>query len=610
MQENIVLRDYFPDSLSSSQEMAVEMLMDFFGDNVNCFILKGFAGSGKTFLMKGIAEYLEVLGIPFVIMAPTGRAARVASRNTGFPSFTVHRCIYKVGGEAKKGISESSGRPISFYDIKEQPFSDGIIIVDEASMISDRYSEADIIRFGSGYLLNDLFQFAGLESNKIIFIGDPAQLPPVKCDFSPALSPDHLRSNFDLSVNDYEMTDVIRQGSDSGILANATGLRKAIKKNQFNEFILDFSYDDIEEINKHDFINVYFEHSASCLNDMDSIVLAYSNQKAQYYNDLVREHFLGRQSNVVKGDKLMLVHNNYNYKIDLMNGEIAEAVYAGKDLETRSIKIVHAGRSLNIDLTFRDMTLRFWDSNGITVDIDCMIFDPLLNSPGRDITVYEMKALYIDFKNRHPYLAKGSDDYFMKMQNDRYLNCLRAKYGYAVTCHKSQGGEWSNVYIDFKHNKPYLDRNYFRWAYTALTRSSGHVFAIDCPGRMRLNDTGIELPGNIAMIDNGGSELIAIKDFNNSIKMPKGNDLLERLVALIEALASTKAIEIQDIVHLPMCERYYFYLGDMNCYANFWYTGQDKITLIDYQLDGDLKLRYALNELFSALSGKYLTDMD
>ena len=228
------------------------MLSDFLESETPCFILKGYAGTGKTFILNGIADYLNSLSISFGIMAPTGRAAQIVTKKSGFFAQTIHRGIYAMDKTKEyKRVSENGSISKGIYtEIKDSRTMAAVYLIDEASMISDNYSEFDYFRYGSGYLLKDLIEFSKLDYNKIIFIGDSAQLPPVNSEESPALSKKYLKKHYKVKSIDFELTDVVRQEEESGILENATEIRNSIRREDFSNLNISLNYSDMKAVKK------------------------------------------------------------------------------------------------------------------------------------------------------------------------------------------------------------------------------------------------------------------------------------------------------------------------------------------------------------------------
>ena len=562
------------------------------------FILKGYAGTGKTFLLDKLAAYLEAHGRQYSVLAPTGRAARVISEKSGQAAETIHRGIYQIDTENRAGArKKSTGRLFQFiFELKENDMLNGVILVDEASMISDLYSEQDIFRFGSGHLLQDLIEFVNIRKNKIIFFGDPAQLPPVNSEYSPALSPDYYDFNFELNVPVFEMTDIVRQKEESSILANATALRNSIRDEDFYNISITADSKYTYSTAKHDFMNDYIK---ACGNkpDPETILIAFTNRQVSYYNEMIRKHFFPSKASICKGDRVMVVNNTYNYKIDLMNGEIGEVIRAGRKAEEKSVSVYGKEGPEVIKLVFRDLTIRFPDFNGKHTDIICKIYEPLLYSTERDIGSLETQALYQDFRGRYPGLRTSSAEYQALIKHDPYLNCLRVKFGYAITCHKSQGGEWSKAFIDFKAGpRGYNNIGFFRWAYTAITRAAEKAWYINEPVRkVNLN------------IENDVTEAIRTDKIVPVEEIPFTGKPLSRLPVVVYSGLKTvfeeMDIDVKNILTLPGCDKYLIAYEGAEAGMSFWYSG-NKVKHVDIQPGIDEIFAEKLERIAALMNGR------
>lgn len=303
-------------TLTSGQSSLIDELNKFLSDNSTCFLLKGYAGTGKTFMMKGLTDFLTETKRSFKIAAPTGRAAKVISQKTKRKAYTIHKTIYSSKDLKEFKTKDEDGTETFkfYYELKhnEDP-TNTIYIIDEASMLSNVYSEGEFFRFGSGYLLKDLINYINFDNNdhnkKIIFIGDNAQLPPVNMNFSLALDSKYLQENCNLVSSEFELTEVVRQKSESGILHNATKLRQSLNANIFNQLNIETNFKDINNTKHEELLSKYLE---ACNNPIDeeTIIVAYSNSSVKEYNDFVRNHFFPNQITITVNDKIILVSNN------------------------------------------------------------------------------------------------------------------------------------------------------------------------------------------------------------------------------------------------------------------------------------------------------------
>jgi hypothetical protein len=480
------LRHQF-ENLTPSQDNAVHSIQAFLKDpNSECFVLRGYAGTGKTFLLGGLVKYLQINAREAVLMAPTGRAARVISERHGISANTVHRSIYYLDKLKEYRPDDDPVTYKFYYELKVNENDQGtIFIVDEASMISNIYSEQEFIRFGSGKLLSDLFSYLGFDGNderkKIIFIGDDAQLPPVGMSDSPALDPTYLEKEYHVNINQATLTDVVRQREGESILNNATNLRKMIAVNKYPAFEFEVDNQTTFQARREGVISNYSSDDPNLV-EPTQIIVAYSNAQAADYNTAIRSKLFPGENEITDGDRLIVVKNSYNHEIDLMNGQMGVVSNVDPFTETRNIPLGNDkhGKKKHALLTFRGVVASFIDIKGSKHDIKCRIVENLLYSKERALTSNESKALYIDFCMRNPSLKPGSAIFKHELKSDEYFNALQVKFAYALTCHKAQGGEWNRVTVDF-YGRNNLSKDNFRWCYTAITRAKKHLYAIDPP---------------------------------------------------------------------------------------------------------------------------------
>ncbi len=488
-------------SLTNQQKEAVEKIDKFLSSTAQIFLLKGYAGTGKTTILEGIAKYCRKTNRKPTLMAPTGRAARVITEKTGIEGNTIHRTIYSWEIIEEKGDKKEKerkhGDDLSYrfhFQIKnndESGNNSSIYLVDEASMISNKFSADKYFIFGTGHLLNDLFTYFGNpkhHNRKIVFIGDPAQLPPVGSPNSPALIKEEIRKiNQHFEIWEYELTEVLRQKSDSGILHNSNILRDSIKKKSFSNLTFDTSFNDISEIN----IPKLWESWNSSVKDKgldETILITETNATAKELNDLIRNNLFPKKSELQVGDIVIINQNNTIYKLN--NGEFAKVVEVGRVVSV-NVRIRKKPKPVIVPLTFRDLKIEYYNYLSKRKEIIAVkIIENLLHSHIRDLSDDEKDALYIHYrirtwnKNTYP----ETPDFALDIKDDIYFNSLRIKYGYAITCHKAQGGEWKNAIIRFeKERKHQANENYFRWVYTSITRSKENLLVIN-PPKIKLTD--------------------------------------------------------------------------------------------------------------------------
>lgn len=479
--------------LTTDQKLLLDALVSFFESDVPLFLLKGYAGTGKTFILKGVASYLMAMGREVVMMAPTGRASQILTTKTGHPSTTIHRRLY--AGETLRDTDEHAGNEYDAFKIfYGMGFNGGagnaVYIADESSMVSNVYAENDIMKFGSGYLLSDLITYVFPDPagslRKIIFTGDSAQLPPVDMAFSPALDARYMWDKFRLRSMEFELSNVVRQEEHSKILVNATMLRRAIKENRFGTLKLEVA-GEVVQVNRSEVVDSYLSKAGETRED--AIVIAYSNRMVYEYNQSIRAVlYPGMSLTPVKGDRLVVVSNNYVYSKELLNGETGTLLSIEPGVETRRVmvklpmKMPGGGKEREVVLRFRDAVIRFKDAGG-AYDISCKIIDNLLFSDRRELAYHETVALFNDFKNRYGMRQNRDAGFRDILRGDPYFNALRVKFGYALTCHKAQGGEWKYVFVNAANSAGYNNESYFRWLYTAITRARHSLALIGIPGK-------------------------------------------------------------------------------------------------------------------------------
>lgn len=578
--------------LTSGQNGLLDDLDNFLSDKSTCFLLKGYAGTGKTFMMKGLTDFLTETKRSFRIAAPTGRAAKVISQKTKHKAYTIHKTIYssKDLKEFKTKNEDGTETFKFYYELKhnEDP-NNTIYIIDEASMLSNVYSEGEFFRFGSGFLLKDLIKYINFDNNdhnkKIIFIGDNAQLPPVNMNYSPALDGKYLQENCNLISSEFELTEVVRQKAESGILHNATKLRQTLKINIFNQLDIETDFNDINKIKHEELLSKYLE---ACNNSIDeeTIIIAYSNSSVKEYNDFVRNHFFPNQNTITENDKIILVSNNYNYpQMELLNGDFGIVKEVSAINESRTIKLKRKNRrnetiEIDVPLTFRNVTITFTDEEFKKHDIQCKIIENLLYSRHRDLSSDELKALYIDFKIRNEKLKSGTKEFKDAIRSDVYFNALRIKFGYAVTCHKAQGGEWANTFLNCKTSMGYFNSSYFRWLYTGITRAKENLYTLDEPHftiGSNLQPPKIENfqpREDILSLNTEISEIELPFDFSNQTVF------IKHIYLIVSECLKDENVNINDIRHTNYLEHYTITQGNETTVFKINYNSHNKITTI------------------------------
>lgn len=453
--------------LTPHQQEVFEKVKTFIADREHrIFILKGYAGTGKTTLARFIIEYLDQasLGWSAVLLASTGRAARILSEKTGWAANTVHGHIYSFEVVAERipvNDQDDSGQLKLIFGLRKQ-IEGGrrLYIVDEASMLSHYKSDSmHIAEFGSGRLLDDFIQFVG-SADKIVFIGDPVQLPPVqgKDPFSPALNADFLRKRYQVGVMEAELTEVLRQQAGNSILQLATELRRRAVNRQYGDWesILAWETEGIFIArNQNVLIDRYLERVKHGFEN--GIIITHSNKQALFLNLNMRKRLHQRYQELPQpGEVLMVAQNSYH--VPLSNGD-----------RVLLKSVTPAGAVKGIKMLKVDVEALHNGQTYTTYLIQDFLFnaDPNLSSE-------DARKLLIDFdqRARKNNLKRNSEPYKMAMRADPILNALRAKFGYAVTCHKAQGGEWPHCFLNLSETLDKMDpESRYRWLYTAVTRA-------------------------------------------------------------------------------------------------------------------------------------------
>lgn len=464
--------------LTTEQTLALNAIIAFIKSDDSVFILKGYAGTGKTTLLKHLLDALPP-NRPFRLFAPTGRAAKILADKTGLGS-TIHKGIYSKTAEIIKykenddrelvvDINSESNKLIFEIDTSLSRCRP-IVIVDESSMISSKTAPDDRLQFGTDNLLEDLLTFSGVScGGQIIFIGDDAQLPPVTDKDSAALSVAFFAERH-IPVRTASLKQVMRQGAGSVILENAMAVRDAIFKSRNDRFGINYKRIDGEfsDITPSEAIVEAARHFEN------TMVITYANATATRYNAAIRNHRFPGHPEPVPGDRLLIVRNAYHIcasdvseGFSLFNGEFCDILEVGEE-ETR-YGFVGPTR---IALRFRDVTIRH--ESGTLLKLK--IIANLLDSAAPTLTPDESKALFSEFTSRHRTLLKKEyqNELLLALHHDPYFNAIQVKYGYAITCHKAQGGEWDTVIVDFT-GRSGLSTESLRWNYTALTRARKHL---------------------------------------------------------------------------------------------------------------------------------------
>ncbi len=446
---------------TASQQKMIDLIPCFLtgGNGKEILLVKGYAGTGKTSILGAMVRTIRLLKNKVVLLAPTGRAAKVLASYCNYNAYTIHKKIYRP-----RSASDGTGK----FVVDKNLHKDTVFIVDEASMISNQSFESDI--FGSGRLLDDLIKYIDSGVNcRLVLVGDTAQLPPVGIDISPALDAGFLEG-FGFGVTEVFLTEILRQAEDSGILFNASGIRHHItgKINELPHIMLE-DYTDVERVNGSELLEKITESYDKCGIE-DTIVVTRSNKKANQYNKGIRERILFRDEELTPGDLLMVVKNNYfwlpeNEMTDFVaNGDIIEVMRVKKYEELYGFRFVNA-------------IVRMTDYKSTEIEVKLLLDTitsetaSLSNEQNKNL-FYAVMEDYADIPNKRKR--------FEKLKSNPWFNALQVKFAYSVTCHKAQGGQWKNVFIDQGYfTGDMINTEYLRWLYTAFTRPSEKLYLVN-----------------------------------------------------------------------------------------------------------------------------------
>lgn len=511
-EEEKLLKQYAGFELNEDQKGFVRAMADFLNDDSKrVFILQGCAGSGKTFLMQGVARYLFSKKKKVSLIAPTGKAAKVLTKKSGFIASTIHAKIYNFHEVVEV---ENKERNVEDDFLKAQVVGESdwvlhfnlkfnvddistVYIVDESSLIGNREVDNETLKFGSGKLLHDLLTYINPNfkenARKVIFVGDMYQLPPVGMNHSPALTVEDIYKECPYlasldAIQMYMLQAVVRQKEGSGVLKVATYIREKLKQQRFNEFLIEEYPHDVTKIAHAQFISTYMD--AVKKKGLGRVIaIAYSNAYVDIYNRLIRAQLFPQREEITEGDLLQIVMNTCVGDEYLLNGDFVRVAQVGP----RIVRKVKMGEE-EVDLLFRDVVIEFEGCKHRG-----LLLETLLLSKERALTKIERKALYKDFMIRHSKEIAEAAKESKKQRHEKitelllkdiYINALQVKYGYAITCHKSQGSEWDTVFLDCNLKRGFKNRETFQWFYTGVTRSSNQLYLVDMPRNLAM-DSGI-----------------------------------------------------------------------------------------------------------------------
>ena len=594
--------------LTSQQESALCAVREFINDpDTTVFILRGYAGTGKTMMIQSIIHEVEPMRPHCKLMAPTGRAAKMLKERTGHNASTIHRAIYDLDKIEATDLDENGvpvGSPIQVDEVRrteakeidrlhicfkirtldnEHAPDKCLCIVDEASMISSIKSCEEMLHFGTDVLLDDLMTYLQpLKGGKVLFIGDPAQLPPVGDNKSAALCEQYFIDR-GIKVCSAELTEVVRQAGESTILKNAMMIRDILNSKVRNSIEFEKGLDTVD-INATGVAETYCNLvSSPCIGE--SVVICFSNSMVKDYNDAIRELYFPGATDIVAGDILQIVKKNVGVHdgIDLFNGDFVKVIAASNTTETLSAPVwadLGKGREkVHVSVTFRDVTLQLEDGT----QVNCKIIDDLLNNRERGLNQLQILSLYINFKMRfnesvkHLNLTASTKEemYYKALKRDPYYNAVQAKYGYAITAHKSQGGEWKYVFVDYT-GRTGLNDDSLRWCYTATTRAIDTLYGINFPSATPLSKLVIN---PILKYSKPAKEAFSFGIQSNDSLLPESATPAQKAkLYCVKGNLSNRRVMIERIDLLQFVDRYHLQTPDGEVVVDCQYNGTGMYT--------------------------------
>lgn len=457
-----IIRKAFPHEPNAQQTELFGLLHKFLtaDDGDECFILKGYAGTGKTTVLSALVKALRDYNYKSVLLAPTGRAAKVITNYSGRKAFTIHKRIYRK--KSALNVDES-------FSIADNMASNTLFVVDEASMISDEISGNN-----RETLLHDLVNYVYNTKNcKLMLVGDTAQLPPVGSAESPALDVKLMKAQFGLTVFTYELTDVLRQQKDSGILYNVTNVRDMIRSENLQmPRIVTKGYKDVFRMGS-DKLEEGLNYAYSKYGHESTLIICRSNKNANQFNREIRGRILWREEELTGGDQIMVVRNNYFWLQDqeegstgfIANGDIARI------RKVRGFEDMYGFRFANVQLEFID-----YAEDPV---LDCKVLLDTLYSEAPALPPTEQKRFYLEAMKDYEHLPNKRAQH-NELKLNPYYNALQIKFAYAVTCHKAQGGQWPAVFVDQGYlTEEMVNLDFLRWFYTACTRATNELFLVN-----------------------------------------------------------------------------------------------------------------------------------
>jgi len=467
-----LLKSDFPHNVTPKQDITLQLMAKFILSTTpnETFLLKGYAGTGKTTLIGTLVKNLGKVRKSSVLLAPTGRAAKVISNYSQKTAFTIHKKIYFPKSVKGGGIK---------FTLQPNKHKNTIFIVDEASMIPDINQDSKL--FENGSLLDDLMHYVYSGFNcKLLLIGDAAQLPPVKLDLSPALDKQTLQNHYNKEVVSIELDEVVRQKEESGILFNATEIRSAIDSGFYDTFKFSESpYPEVVRPMDGQEVMDAINDSYSNQGNEESVIIVRSNKRANAYNQNIRSRILFQEEELSAGDYVMVVKNNYFWVKPeseagfIANGDIVEV------LEIFAFRELYGFR-------FAEVSVRMVDYPAMK-PLETVLLLDTLTSETPSLAYEDSNKLYEEVRKDYASLTSNYKK-FMAVKNNKYFNALQVKFSYAITCHKSQGGQWNTVFVEQPYLPNGIDKDYLRWLYTAITRAKEKLYLLGFKSEFFLED--------------------------------------------------------------------------------------------------------------------------
>lgn len=601
--------------LNSQQQKAIKAILSFLDSDADCFILKGSAGTGKTTLIGHLVWQLNRQKRICQLIAPTGRAARILRSKTKSSACTIHSAIYAldkidINDEATHPdhpeYADSNDPAYRFYfPLKQGEPTGALFIVDESSMVGDRENKGDLVQFGSGKLLSDLLYFARMgryghpsgDSTKILFVGDPVQLPPVGENQSWALSQDYLEREFNLKSEEFVLTEVMRQVEGGQILHCATQLRDDILQKRFNRFSLRGDGTEIRDVSVQEAVDIIVD---SIKRRTSAALVTATNEQALTLNQSVRKCLYGDDNlPIQKGDTLLVNKNSMHFS--LYNGDLIKVINCDSSPEVKSIHM--KGVDHPVVLSFRSAEISFRDLDSGIVKTRCLLMENLLTSKERELSAAENRALLVDFRKRHKDLKPNTPVFKEAIKSDLYFNAIQVKFGYALTCHKAQGGEWEMAVVNFADTRGHNSEHYFRWCYTAITRASKKLMTIAAPEFNEMSEIawGKTVPEIVSpvSINNDHGDLKEDSDWLR-FSFIDGQEVLFNYFKNIKRLVGEFGAEIKEVTHGQYYERYTISCDEQHTTIQYWYNASGKFTRLGAasKVVEDKGLGSKLSELF------------